>query len=45
MIEFDISNDGQIGKIMQEFRPFIEKGGIVFVSFDDAILSAFKAIA
>src|ERR1051326_2851925 len=39
VIELHRSQNDAVGKIMQEFRAFIEEGGVVFVAFENEVLA------
>ena len=39
MIKFHRCQDDRVGKVVQEFRALIEEGSIVFVAFEDEVLS------
>ena len=45
MIEFDVIDNCDLGEVMNEFAPFVEKGGIVFVPLDDEPFAIGKARA
>ena len=40
MIEFDGGQNDGVGKIVQEFRTFVEEGGVVLVAFEDEMLAS-----
>ncbi len=35
VVKFNVSEDERVRKIVQEFGPFIEEGGVVFIAFHD----------
>ena len=45
VVELDISDNGKIGKVVEEFGAFVEKGGVVLVPFDNAVRSPFQPVA
>ena len=40
VIEFDVVDDRDLRQVMHELRSFIEVSGVVFVAFDDEVITA-----
>ena len=38
VVELDVVHDHEFGEVVDEFRAFVEEGGVVFVAFDNEIL-------
>ena len=45
VVKLDIIDDDGLGKVMKEFGPFVEKGRVVFVSFENEIVRIAKGRA
>src|ERR1700686_1820268 len=45
VVKLDIIDDNGLGKIMEKFGPFVEKGCVLFVSFEDEIVRIAKGRA
>ena len=45
VIEFERGDDQIVGTVVQEFRAFVEEGGVVFVALDDEFPAPAQAVA
>src|SRR5580700_8995067 len=45
MVKFERREDELVGMVVEEFRRLVEEGGVIFVSFDDELVPATKAVA
>ena len=42
VVELDVVHDQQLGQVMQELGALVEKGGVVFIAFDDENFESVK---
>ena len=40
VVEFNAGQNHMLGPVVEKFRPFVEKGGVVLVAFDDHVVAA-----
>ena len=45
MIELDVVHDDEFGKVVDKFRPLVEKGGVVFVTLNNEMFRVSEARA